>query len=1051
MYHCHIRFYLVGEENTVFDAAAASVPLENFEHELIRSPCIEKHAAETADAIFACLAETEMREIFSLSSLRRKNVPLIVLCRKECADFVFAEQSLAAKIDDIWFLPMTKAEAEFRFAKWQHAFKQQKDFWQTSQFLESTINFIPNLVWYKDKNGIHEKVNDSFCAAVNKTKSQVQGRGHAYIWDVEKDDPACIESERKVMDGRRTIISDETIMTGEGTRLLTTYKSPLYDVDGSVMGTVGVAIDVTQERAYKQEITERSRMLEAVLEAMDCGVICHTIDGTEVVSINAAALKILGYKSIEELVDDGFSTVAMSVLDEDKDRLRKILSALKKEGDRVSMEYRVRHDNGEIISVMGSAKLIRENGRLLCQRFLLDCTAQKMQEQREKKHHQELVYALSADYSLICYFDLDTGSGVPLRMDEETQQMLGDVFSDSLSLENTVSRYIETCVYGDDRSFMREALKRENLIREMAENKMRYMNYRVSFGGKMLYFQMKIVRVGEWSTCRAIVLGFRSVDEMTRMEIMRRSQLEDALVQANAANKAKTAFLSNMSHDIRTPMNAVIGFTSLALKHIDNHAQVEQFLHKIMSSGSHLLRLINDVLDMSHIESGKIHIEEKPADLSEILHGLRDIVQADAKAKQLEISMDTVGVVDEEIFCDKLRLNQVLLNILSNSVKYTPAGGKISMRITEKRLASNGCADYEFVISDTGIGMSAEFLAHIFEPFEREQNSTVSGIQGTGLGMAITKNIVDMMHGTISVKSEQGKGTEFSVLFTFRLNSDEKALPVIEKLRNCRALVADDDSAACTGVSSMLSQIGLRAEWTQSGEDALRLLHQAKADEEGFFVCIIDWQLSDMDALEAARRIRAEIGDDMHIIVLSAYDWGDIEEEAKKAGITTFCAKPLFFSELRACLNSIVNEQEKNKNAAASSEAEKVRGERILLVEDNEINQEIAQLILLDAGFSCEIAANGKEAIDLLSEHEPDYYRCILMDIQMPVMNGYEAAQTIRAMQDPRLSQIPIIAMTANAFEEDRQTALRSGMNGHIAKPIDTDELFSELDKILGT
>ncbi len=579
------------------------------------------------------------------------------------------------------------------------------------------------------------------------------------------------------------------------------------------------------------------------------------------------------------------------------------------------------------------------------------------------------------------------------------------------------------------------------------EKSLQYVNYRAYINGEIEYYQLKIVRTGKWSEERGIVLGFRSVEEEIRNEIEKKNLLEDALQQANQANKAKSVFLSNMSHDIRTPMNAIVGFTTLAIAHMDDKEQVAEYLKKIMTSGNHLLSLINDVLDMSRIESGKMHLDEKPCSLPDILYGLRNILLADVHAKQLDLYMDAVDVIDEEIYCDKLRLNQVLLNLLSNAVKYTAAGGIISMRIREKPGAPAGYANYEFSIRDTGIGMSEEFVSHIFEPFEREKSSTISGIQGTGLGMAITKNIVDMMNGTIEVKSEQGEGTEVTVCFTFRLNLESQEPKDIPQLKDCRALVVDDDFNTCDSVTYMLGQIGMRAEWTLSGKEALLRTRQAVMRDDIYDVYVIDWMLPDMNGIEVTRRIRKEMGETVPIILLTAYDWLDIEEEAKEAGITAFCSKPLFLSELRSCLHSIVNTGEEGEETGSEQVSRHVG--RILLAEDNELNQEIATAILGDAGFSTEVADNGQIAVDMLKKSEPGYYQLVLMDVRMPVMNGYEATRAIRKLDDPDLASIPILAMTANAFEEDKQEALNCGMNGHLAKPIDVKMLLDTLDKIL--
>ncbi len=1045
MYHCHVHFYLAGCHCRIFEIIKEMSPLENFTHEFVEDGKLSGESAAAADVIFANLQGMDEREALRTLVLSKGSDTELILLSDGRQDFLPAGE--LHKVKDIWALAASDEEIRFRFLRWQENLRTRWDYWQTSQYLEATINNIPNLVWYKDKSGIHEKVNDSFCKTVNKTKKQVEGRGHAYIWDVEQDDPACIESEREVMEKRETCVSEEVVQSGDGTRLLTTYKSPLYDIDGSVMGTVGVAIDVTQERAYEQEIIRKNHTLETIFTTMDCGVMSHTLDGSRIISINRAALKILGYESQKEMLEDGFDTVAQSVVEEDRSGLRDRIKELKTEGDSISVEYRVRHKDGELLHIMGNVRLLRQDRELVYQRFLLDCTAQKLEQKKQERYHMELIHALSIEYNLVCFFDLDTGDGIPLRLSDENHQMFDTVFGREISLEESMGRYIQSYVHEEDRRMMSEISTRDRLKKELTEDKQYYVNYRTVRGGEVKYFQMRAVRAGKWQEGHGIVLGFRSVDEEIRNEMEKKELLENALMQANKANKAKSIFLSNMSHDIRTPMNAIVGFTSLAITHIDSPEQVKEYLGKIMTSGEHLLSLINDVLDMSRIESGKMHLEEKPCRLPDILHGLRNIVQADIHAKQLELYIDAVDIFDEEIYCDKLRLNQVLLNLLSNSVKYTGAGGIVSIRIIEKPGAPIGYANYEFHIKDTGIGMSEEFVSHIFEPFEREKNSTISGIQGTGLGMAITKNIVDMMNGTIEVKSEQGVGTEFIVSFTFQLNAESKEPRDIPQLKNLRALVVDDDFNTCDSVSYMLQQIGMRAEWTLSGKEAVLRTHQAVTRGDIYSVYIIDWLLPDMNGVEVTRRIRKEMGEDVPVIVLTAYDWSDIEEEAKEAGVTAFCSKPLFLSELRSCLHSIVNE--KSENEKGTEEKKNFRAGRILLAEDNELNQEIATAILEDAGFTIDIAGNGQIAVEMIQNSKPGYYQLVLMDVQMPVMDGYEASRRVRALKDKGLSEIPIFAMTANAFEEDKQEALKNGMDGHIAKPIDIEKLFDTLSMVL--
>ena len=528
----------------------------------------------------------------------------------------------------------------------------------------------------------------------------------------------------------------------------------------------------------------------------------------------------------------------------------------------------------------------------------------------------------------------------------------------------------------------------------------------------------------------------------TQLEEQNR-KLEIALQHEGAANRAKREFLFNMSHDIRTPMNAIIGFTSLAATHIDNREQVLDYLKKISTSSQHLLSLINDVLDMSRIESGKVKIEEKAVHLPDLVHDVRSIIQPNVSAKRLSLFIDTMDIEDEDIITDPLRLNQILLNILSNAIKFTPTGGMISIRIAQKNGAPKGCVCYEFRIKDNGIGMSEEFQKHIFEEFSREESSTVSGIQGTGLGMSITKNIVDLMGGTIALTSEPGKGSEFIVTLCFT-RSGQKAEPKqLPQLEGLRALVADDDTNTCLNVSTMLSKIGMRPEWTISGKEAVIRTKYAVEQGDEFSVYIIDWLIPDMNGIEIVRQIRKVIGNRCPIIILTAYDWADIEDEARAAGVTAFCEKPLFLSELRRVLAEPFRAEPASKPAQPT--AADLKGKKLLLVEDNELNREIALEILKEAGFVVDTAEDGAVAVQTIKQAAPGQYDLILMDIQMPNLDGYEATRQIRALPDAEKASIPIFAMTANAFEEDRQNALEAGMNGHIAKPLDVPHLLRVL------
>lgn len=529
-----------------------------------------------------------------------------------------------------------------------------------------------------------------------------------------------------------------------------------------------------------------------------------------------------------------------------------------------------------------------------------------------------------------------------------------------------------------------------------------------------------------------------------RKEKERSAQLQELAALADSANHAKTMFLNNMSHDIRTPMNAIIGFTALAASHLDNSQQVKEYLQKISVSSEHLLSLINDVLDMSRIESGRVKIDEQPLNLPELMHDIRTIVQPTITSKQLRFTIDTVDVRDENIIADKLRLNQVLLNMLSNAVKFNKLGGLVSLRVKQLNCAPSGSASYQFIVCDSGIGMKPEFTEHIFDAFAREETATISGIPGTGLGMAITKNIVDMMGGSIAVESTPNVGTEFTVTLTFKLGGEPIAYERIEQLQGQRVLVADDDTDTCLNVSGMLSEIGLRPEWTTSGREAVVCTKYAYESGDEFSAYIIDWLMPDMNGIETVRRIRRLVGEGKPIIILTAYDWTDMEQEAREAGVTAFCEKPLFMSELRRILIQPCPEAKPAKEDGVD-----FGGKRILLAEDNQLNQEIAVTLLEEMGLVVDTVDDGSVAVERMRHARQGQYDLILMDIQMPLMDGYEATRQIRSLPDPIIAKTPIVAMTANAFSADQERARECGMDGYLTKPINIRQLTEALRTIL--
>ncbi len=543
----------------------------------------------------------------------------------------------------------------------------------------------------------------------------------------------------------------------------------------------------------------------------------------------------------------------------------------------------------------------------------------------------------------------------------------------------------------------------------------------------------------------AVFLRYISLNRAQVKELEEARHLaEEARQEAEIASKSKGEFLSNMSHDIRTPMNAIVGMTAIATAHMDDPQQVQNCLKKITTSSRHLLGLINDVLDMSKIESGKMTLNEELVSLREIMDSIVSIVQPQVKAKHQKFNISIFNIISENVHCDSVRLNQVLLNLLSNAIKFTPEDGSIEVSIYEEESSKGG--DYVRIrisVKDTGIGMSEEFRQHIFESFTREDNKRIRRTEGTGLGMAITKYIVDAMGGEITVDSQQGVGTEFQVVLDL-MRAEEQVEDMI--LPDWIMLVVDDDRQLCESTVDSLRSIGIRAEWVLDGEDAVKMATRHHREHEDYHVILLDWKLPDMDGIQTARELRRQLGDDVPILLMSAYDWSEIEEEARAAGISGFLMKPLFRSTLFYGLKPFSGAGE--VQAPEEKTAPRFSNKRILVAEDNELNWEIANELLHDLGLELEWAENGEVCVEMFRRSAPGYYDAILMDIRMPIMNGYETTDVIRTMNRPDAS-LPIIAMTADAYSDDIQKCLHHGMNAHVAKPIDIDEIARILKKYL--
>ena len=676
-------------------------------------------------------------------------------------------------------------------------------------------------------------------------------------------------------------------------------------------------------------------------------------------------------------------------------------------------------------------------------------TREKLREERQEQ--LDMIYALGREYYALWRVDLDADTLILRRSENLRTAAMADAGQNEYqNYSQSLERFARNRVHPEDRELlMREASLariRERLAEEDAFSVR--IRRRAEGASDYTYVEWRIVRLINTSGGHTALIAVKDVEGDVRQEARQQSLLRDALSAAEHANRAKTTFLSNMSHDIRTPMNAIIGFASIAAGHIDNRDRVQDCLEKIMSSSNHLLSLINDILDMSRIESGKLSVQEKECNLSERIHNLVNMVRPQMRAKRLEFLVDTIDVRDEDLIFDPLRLDQVLINILSNAVKFTPAGGLVSFTIRQEDSPVSGCGRYVFIIRDTGIGMSEGFLKRIYDPFERERSSTVSGVEGTGLGMAITKNTVDMMGGEIEIESQIGRGSTFTVRFDFRRQDVARNQAQLRELEGLRALVVDDEFETCDSVTRMLGQIGMRSEWTTSGREAVFRARKAHDDGDPFYSYIIDWLMPQMDGLETVKQIRRVIGDEAPIIILTAIDYSEIEEEARAAGVTAFCNKPLFLSDLRNVMVE-AGQASRKERTQPKRPAQNFRGTRVLVVEDNELNREIATEILRDVGFEVETSSDGSIAVEMVRKSRERYYDLILMDIQMPVMDGYEATRAIRYLPRKDVVEMPIIAMTANAFEEDRERALQNGMNAHIAKPLNIESLMNTLARCL--
>lgn len=818
---------------------------------------------------------------------------------------------------------------------------------------------------------------------------------------------------------------------------------------------IGLAILVIVYLRYVKQINRKLRgqasYIVHLYNAIPEGIALITVEAPyQLLQLNREGLRLLNFPEEASNNSPNGKKLMEFIHPEDYPMIVNIFREAAEGDQKQSFENRVMREDGSFFWSAGLVeKTLNEDGTPILIATFHDITSEKLAaEEAEREKLQErrmLISAVSNVFPVIISLNLTCDTLKFIYVLPGLMANLGEQES-----FNRLYQEFLASVHPDFQDEFRKRLAPESLKKTLGIRRQEvFMEARLMLAdGQYHWTSTQIIYVeNPYSSDQLAILLSRRIDEQKYEEEQNRQALQSALESAKAASVAKSQFLSNMSHDIRTPMNAIVGMTAIAASHMEDQERVRECLRKINLSSQHLLSLINDILDMSKIESGKISLREEPFNFADLVAEVTELIRPQADADHLRMDISLLGVKDEMVIGDPLRIRQICFNILSNAVKYTMEGGRITVKVYQKNSGHGEYRNYVFECMDTGLGMSPEFLDKLFLPFERVQDSTHSKTTGTGLGMAITKNIVDIMSGDIQVKSELGKGSTFTVTLPLRLqNAPQEEIP--GEWLGIHCLITDDDMQTCKNVTELLEDIGLRAEFTTEGMRAVSLAAQAMDSMDPFELMIIDWKMPDIDGVEITRRIRKIAGNEVPIIILTAYDWSDIEDEAREAGVTAFLAKPFYRSKICYLLREL--EEEKNPvEYKEMGDSRDFQGKRVLLAEDNLLNREIARTLIEEMGADVEEACDGEEAVLKVSRSEEGYYSLILMDVQMPVMNGYEATKAIRNLDRKDAARIPIVAMTANAFEDDRQEALRSGMNDHFSKPIDVKALEKLLDQYL--
>ena len=793
-------------------------------------------------------------------------------------------------------------------------------------------------------------------------------------------------------------------------------------------------------------------IIEQFGEHMPGGFFIYKADGQEeLLYANKAVCHIFGCDSLEDFKEFSGFTFRGMVHPEDYER---VSASIKKQinesrSDMDVVEYRIIRRDGETRWIDDYGHYVESDVyHGLYYVFISDVTDKYRKAESDKALRSAVIEALTRVYDSVWLIsDLETQRFELYRIDEEMVHLLPANVAVKIEKYSEAFAFYSQLVLEEDRQRFLESVTPENIVRN-TENRLIYsVPFRRVFESGIRYYRVEFAKLDLPGGKIGIVTGFKDVDEEVRKDQQIQQALREAIEAANASSKAKSDFLSSMSHDMRTPMNGIIGMTAIAANHLDDRERVADCLRKISESSSHLLSLINEVLDMNKIESGKVELLEEEFSLGELIDGMLAMTRPQLQAHEHSFRVNIVNVEHEQVIGDSRRIGQVFVNIMSNAIKYTPNGGKISLSVKESPTGNQGFSHYQFIFEDNGYGMTEEFLKHLFEPFTRASDKQTAGIQGTGLGMAITRNLVRMMGGDISVESVYGEGSKFTVNMYLKVQNAEDIN--YDSFLDLRVLVADDDPVCCESTCEILGGMGMNSEWVLSGRAAVDRVKTRQEQGRDFFAVIVDWKLPGLNGVETTRQIRKLVGEDVPIIIFSAYDWTEIEQEAREAGANSFISKPLFRTKLASLFNSLVNNQPGETDLEAplrKLEQMGLTGRRVLLAEDMAINAEIAIDFLEMTGLDVDWAQDGKQAAEMLAASPDGYYSMIFMDIQMPNMDGYETTQLIRAMDRRYAKEIPIVAMTANAFAEDVLHCKEAGMNDHLTKPIDVEALARVLD-----